>query len=140
VLPKNFWFFPAEDVCIPEGVFNRGWRTDRDQRAGFTVVGRLKPGVTLAEAKANMSTVEKRLEKRHQKNSEPRIGFETRKVLFQRGDEVSQKLRILKRNGTTPICLSAPFLKYATSQRNTFMSPGPVKVRPHARGAKCTVR
>jgi predicted permease len=61
VLPKNFWFFQPEDVYVPVGVYNRLWRTSRQVHDGFSVLGRLQPGVTLAQARSDMANIARRL-------------------------------------------------------------------------------
>jgi predicted permease len=69
VLPNDFWFFPPEDdVYVPVGVFNQMWRTDRQMHYGFSAVGRLKPGVTLAQAQSDMSGIERRLDSEYPKD------------------------------------------------------------------------
>lgn len=61
ILPKSFWFFDPPDVYVPIGVYNRLWTNHRDSHPGTSVVGRLKPGVTLGQAQADMTNVARRL-------------------------------------------------------------------------------
>ncbi|MEJ2009216.1 MAG: ABC transporter permease [Acidobacteriota bacterium] len=61
VLPKNFWFFGSQDVYVPVGIYNRLWRTNRETHPGFSVVGRLRRGVTLAQAQSDMDNIARSL-------------------------------------------------------------------------------
>lgn len=61
VLPKSFWFFDPRDVYVPIGVYNRLWTNHRDSHPGTSVVGRLKPGVALGQAQADMTNIARRL-------------------------------------------------------------------------------
>lgn len=61
ILPKNFWFFDREDVYVPAGIYDRLWSERREARSNSHVVGRLKPGVTLAQARSEMGNIAHRL-------------------------------------------------------------------------------
>lgn len=61
VLPKNFWFFDPRDVYVPVGIYNREWRTSRKIHDSFSVVGRLKPGLSLGQAQSDIGNIERRL-------------------------------------------------------------------------------
>jgi predicted permease len=60
VLPENFYFccentsFRLSDVYVPIGADKNPWMRDRKFHPGIYAIGRLKPGVTLAQARANM--------------------------------------------------------------------------------------
>src|SRR5271154_3628156 len=60
VLPSTFRFLDRSDVLIPIGVFAAGL-TERGERGDMDVVGRLSPGVTLAQAAVEMNTIAARL-------------------------------------------------------------------------------
>jgi len=62
VLPANFYFQGAnydraKDVFIPAGQFTDPFFQDRDVHEGTRAIGRLKPGVTLAAARADMDQI-----------------------------------------------------------------------------------
>jgi predicted permease len=63
VVPANFYFccesthFRLGDVYTPIGAWNSKWFYRREDRMGVFAVGRLKPGVTLAQAQADMNDV-----------------------------------------------------------------------------------
>jgi predicted permease len=61
VLPHDFTFYSDSDVYIPVGLSREGWTTLRQHRAGFNAVGRLEPGITLAQAQSDMSGIASRL-------------------------------------------------------------------------------
>jgi len=60
VLPENFYFccenisFRLSDVYIPIGADKNPWMQDRKYHPGIYAVGRLKPDITVAEARADM--------------------------------------------------------------------------------------
>jgi predicted permease len=60
VLPENFYFccenisFRLSDVYVPIGADKNPWMQDRKFHPGTFAVGRLKPGITLAQARADM--------------------------------------------------------------------------------------
>src|SRR5579863_5356263 len=57
VLPKAFSSLETADVYVPAGIYNASWKTRRDARFGSQVVGRLKPGVSLSRAQADMTAI-----------------------------------------------------------------------------------
>ena len=67
VLPENFYFccenisFRLSDVYIPVGADKNPWMQDRKFHPGIYAVGRLKPDVTLAEARAEMDGLARNL-------------------------------------------------------------------------------
>ena len=65
VLPANFhlsmWNFQDADVFVPIGQWNDVLFHDRDTAMGMDAIGRLKPGVTLAQAKADLGGIAARL-------------------------------------------------------------------------------
>ncbi len=67
VFPPSF-FFPNRDVdlWVPNPV-NAPYSQNRES-TWFTVIGRLRPGVTLAQARANMETVQSQLAKQYPKS------------------------------------------------------------------------
>jgi predicted permease len=60
VLPPAFRFLDRTDVLVPIGVFAADL-TDRGERGDTDVVGRLSPGVRLAQAAVEMNTITARL-------------------------------------------------------------------------------
>src|SRR5271169_1689831 len=60
ILPPTFRFLDRTDVIVPIGVFAADL-TDRGERGDTDVVGRLAPGVTLAQATVEMNTIAARL-------------------------------------------------------------------------------
>ena len=68
VLPANFYFccesinFRPGDVYVPLGAGKRPWREARNVHPGIFAVGRIKQGVTLAQARADMARVARNLE------------------------------------------------------------------------------
>jgi putative ABC transport system permease protein len=60
ILPSTFRFLDRSDVLIPIGVI-AGDMTDRGDRGDTDVVGRLAPGVTLAQATVEINTIAARL-------------------------------------------------------------------------------
>ena len=65
VLPGGFhlsmWNFQDADVFVPIGQWNDVLFHDRDIAMGMDAIGRLKPGVTLAQARADMGGIADRL-------------------------------------------------------------------------------
>jgi putative ABC transport system permease protein len=54
ILPPGFRFYSYADVFIPFNQTEEMLLTERDMRAGTRVIGRLKPGVTIEQARAEM--------------------------------------------------------------------------------------
>jgi putative ABC transport system permease protein len=61
VTPANFWFYSQSEVFVPVGATGKMWLKNRMEREGSRVIARLKPGVTLAQAKADLGTIAKHL-------------------------------------------------------------------------------
>ena len=57
VLPDHFWFYSKPELLIPIGSASGLWRTDRELRSGTYVVGRLRPGMSMTEARADMASI-----------------------------------------------------------------------------------
>jgi predicted permease len=63
VVPENFYFccesmnFQLGDVYVPIGSANGEWVTNRDSHPGIRAVGRLKTGVTIEQARADMNQI-----------------------------------------------------------------------------------
>ena len=58
ILPPGFRLYGEAEVYIPLGQGDPSWTQDRKIRNGIDVIGRLKPGVTLEQARADMSLVQ----------------------------------------------------------------------------------
>lgn len=69
VIPANFYFtgsnFRLSDVYVPLGQWTDSTFLDRRVGMGMDSVGRLKPGVTLAQARADMNSVAAALAKQY---------------------------------------------------------------------------
>jgi len=67
VLPANFYFccrsinFQLSDVYVPLGASKLPWMKDRKIHPGIFAVGRMKEGVTLAQARADMARLARNL-------------------------------------------------------------------------------
>ena len=67
VIPPNFYFccgsinFRLSDVYVPIGASKLPWMRDRRIEPGIRAVGRMKPGVTLAQTRADMDDVARNL-------------------------------------------------------------------------------
>jgi len=67
VIPANFYFccettnFRLGDVYVPIGAWSNRWFYQRSDHMGTFAVGRLKPGVTLEQARADMDGVARNL-------------------------------------------------------------------------------
>ncbi|HET9753123.1 MAG TPA: ABC transporter permease, partial [Myxococcales bacterium] len=64
ILPPGFRFLAAQDVFVPLGLWADQFRS-RDDHPGISVVARLRPGVSLARARAALDSVAERLEKEY---------------------------------------------------------------------------
>ncbi len=61
VLPEGFWFYSRPDVLISVGASDSLWRSSREMRSGTYVLGRLRPGVSIEQARADMAPIASRL-------------------------------------------------------------------------------
>jgi predicted permease len=61
VLPANFTLYRGTDVYIPMGQWNNDGLQNRSAGLGLQGIGRLKPGVTLAQAQGDLDGVMRRL-------------------------------------------------------------------------------
>ena len=70
VLPASFWVPYGADLFAPLTPItnNAGW-LDRGNHNGGAVIARLKPGVTLEQARADMSTIARRLEQQYPRSN-----------------------------------------------------------------------
>lgn len=57
VLPERFWFYTPAEVFVPIGNETRMWRNSREMRSGVFVVGRMKPGARVEQARADMKQI-----------------------------------------------------------------------------------
>lgn len=63
VIPQNFYFcckttnFVLGDIYVPIGAYDSQWMADRGAHPGIFAVGRLKAGVTLQQARADMGGI-----------------------------------------------------------------------------------
>lgn len=61
VLPAGFRFLRESDVYVPLGQADPAQLQDRKVHSGIFVIGRLKPGVTLDQARSDMALVQRRI-------------------------------------------------------------------------------
>jgi predicted permease len=61
VAPKDFWFYTPSDVFIAIGATNELWLKQRMEREGSRVIARLKPEVSLVQARADMEAIARQL-------------------------------------------------------------------------------
>jgi predicted permease len=61
VLPANFPLYRGTDVYVPMGQWNNTGLQNRSAGLALQGIGRLKPGVTLAQAKADLDDIMRRL-------------------------------------------------------------------------------
>ena len=61
VLPASFTLYRGTDVYVPMGQWNNSGLQNRSAGLGLQGIGRLKPGVTLAQAQADLDRVMRRL-------------------------------------------------------------------------------
>lgn len=62
VLPERFGFFTERDVWVPLARTDARWQTQRGDHPGLYAIGRLKPGVSLAQARADLESVGRALQ------------------------------------------------------------------------------
>jgi putative ABC transport system permease protein len=73
ILPAGFRFFSAQDLFVPLGLWSDKYK-NRDSHPGIAVVGRMRPGVTLAQAAVALNAVAERLERAYpQSNTGHRV-------------------------------------------------------------------
>jgi putative ABC transport system permease protein len=65
ILPPGFQIVQPADVIIPFTPWAHGLPDDRNWHPGIIAVGRLRPGVTIAHANAEMATIAERLDKQY---------------------------------------------------------------------------
>jgi predicted permease len=65
VLPANFTMYEDAKVCTPLGIWTDERMTERGAHDDTSVVARLKPGVTPAQARAEMDTIARQLEQQY---------------------------------------------------------------------------
>jgi len=65
ILAANFRFYSPSDVFVPVGVQDDPTLQARDLHPGLRAIGRLKPGVTLEQARAEMENIALGLEKQY---------------------------------------------------------------------------
>ncbi len=70
VLPRSFWLPQPVDVVVPFTPLTDSpdW-TDRSNHNSLKVLARLKPGVSLARARADIDTIERRLERQYPRSN-----------------------------------------------------------------------
>ncbi|HVR09918.1 MAG TPA: ABC transporter permease, partial [Thermoanaerobaculia bacterium] len=70
VLPRSFWLPQPVDVVVPLAPItdNADW-TDRSNHNGLRAMARLKPGISLARAGADLDTIQRRLERQYPKSN-----------------------------------------------------------------------
>jgi predicted permease len=61
VLPQDFWFYSQRDIFVPIAATGRMLLMNRIEREGARAIARLKPGIELPQAHADMNTIGKRL-------------------------------------------------------------------------------
>ena len=65
ILPPGFQIMQPADVFIPLTPWSHGLPDDRNWHPGIVAIGRLRPGVTIGQARAEMSTIAARLDKQY---------------------------------------------------------------------------
>ena len=69
VLPRDFRFRGQSDLYVPLGQWDSVELRDRENHPGLRVVGRLKPGVTMAAAQAEMTSIARALAQKYPKTN-----------------------------------------------------------------------
>jgi len=88
VLPPRFELFPEADLFVPLGPWAARQGESRGSHPGLWAIGRLRPGVSLDEARAEMATIASRLGRAHPKTNEA-----TRAVVTPLRDELVRSYR-----------------------------------------------
>ncbi len=65
VLPEDFQFYAAQDIWVPLARSEKRFFEQRGNHPGMYVLGRLKPGVTLEQARADLEAIGQRLQEAH---------------------------------------------------------------------------
>ncbi len=65
ILPPGFQIIQPADVIIPFTPWAHGLPDDRNWHPGMIAIGRLRPGVTIGQAGAEMATIAQRLDKQY---------------------------------------------------------------------------
>lgn len=61
VTPKDFWFYSKSDLFLPIGATGKMWLKNRLERPGARVIGRMKPGVSITSARAEVDGIARQL-------------------------------------------------------------------------------
>jgi predicted permease len=61
VAPRDFWFYTPSDVFVAIGATGQLWLKVRQEREGSRVLGRLKNGISQAQASADLGNIAKQL-------------------------------------------------------------------------------
>lgn len=61
VAPRDFWFYTPSDVFVPIGATSEFWLKQRMEREGARAIARLKPGMSLSQANADLDAIARRL-------------------------------------------------------------------------------
>ena len=69
VLPANFQFYTPADVFIPISFMPDRLKQAREEHGGVIAVGRLKPGITLEQAQADLDGIAASLEQQYPKTN-----------------------------------------------------------------------
>jgi len=95
VLPAGFEYLRPYDVFVPMGpIAGGGYLTDRGNHNGFSALGRLKPGVTIASADAELRAIAAALEREYP-NSNSAVSVRTFRLADRIVDSVRQTLLAL---------------------------------------------
>ncbi len=93
VMPVGFDFPYKADLWLPVGPIAPGWQ-NRDDHPGLLGLARLKPGVTLEQARANLDVIAVRLEQQYPESNKTR-GVQIDRLLDQKVGNVRRALWIL---------------------------------------------
>jgi putative ABC transport system permease protein len=69
VLPANFQFYTPADVFIPISFMPDRLKQAREEHGGVVAIGRLKPGVTIAQSQADLDGIAASLEQQYPKTN-----------------------------------------------------------------------
>ena len=95
VLPAGFEYLRPYDLFVPMGpIAGNGNLTDRGNHNGFSALGRLKPGVTIAAADAELRAIAAALEREYP-NSNSAVTVRTARLADRVVDSVRQTLLAL---------------------------------------------